>query len=323
MNAAARILRWIGATCILLGLSAWVLQPWLQALLPWAERFLSSDHTVTAHGLLLLRLALAGLGVCALGLGSVLWIHGRRGDPGSLVRLFADEPLRPGGPLYRTLALACGLTAAGLAAFLAWRGRPWFIGEDRALEYAQFLLVAVAAALFASAAVRLPRRSWPRRVQAMLALGCGLLALEEISWGQRLFGWETPAFWARLNQQQETNLHNYLAHSYASQLAAIGALLFVTLAGMLLRSRRDSTGLHTWLLPPPSLLPVLAPIVTVAALHPRTPFGTGWDEFQEIMGALFLALFAAVSRLRARPASNVETPREASPGREEQILSDR
>ena len=31
---------------------------------------------------------------------------------------------------------------------------------------------------------------------------------EEISWGQRLFGWETPADWAAMNVQKETNLHN-------------------------------------------------------------------------------------------------------------------
>jgi hypothetical protein len=31
---------------------------------------------------------------------------------------------------------------------------------------------------------------------------------EEISWGQRLFGWHTPSSYAALNVQAETNLHN-------------------------------------------------------------------------------------------------------------------
>ena len=43
-------------------------------------------------------------------------------------------------------------------------------------------------------------------------LGLSLLfffgAGEEISWGQRVFGWETPSSMVELNQQQELNLHN-------------------------------------------------------------------------------------------------------------------
>src|SRR5690606_18740736 len=31
---------------------------------------------------------------------------------------------------------------------------------------------------------------------------------EEISWGQRIFGWETPQEIADLNDQGETNIHN-------------------------------------------------------------------------------------------------------------------
>lgn len=31
---------------------------------------------------------------------------------------------------------------------------------------------------------------------------------EEISWGQRIFGWETPQKWIEQNAQAETNLHN-------------------------------------------------------------------------------------------------------------------
>jgi len=43
-------------------------------------------------------------------------------------------------------------------------------------------------------------------------LGLGLVflfgALEEISWGQRIFGIETPAYFVENNLQRETNLHN-------------------------------------------------------------------------------------------------------------------
>lgn len=300
MSAVARALRWAGAACVLLGAAALVLQPWLlPPAVSWAERHLASDHQVTAHGRLLLRLGLVVLAACAGGIGSILWMHGRRGDPGGLARLFADEPRRSAGPSYRTLALAGVLTAAGLVAFLAWRDRPWFAGEDRALEGAQLLAGATAAALFTRAAAHLPRRSWPRRTQAALALGCALVVLEEMSWGQRLFGWTTPTAWETVNQQGETNLHNLVAHSFAIHLAGVATLALAVLAGALLRSRAAPPGLHLWLLPPPSLVPVLAAIVTIQVLHPRGTLGTGWDELQELLGALLLALFAAASRARA------------------------
>ncbi len=35
-----------------------------------------------------------------------------------------------------------------------------------------------------------------------------LFGMEEISWGQRIFGWETPDFLSQLNKQNETNIHN-------------------------------------------------------------------------------------------------------------------
>lgn len=41
-------------------------------------------------------------------------------------------------------------------------------------------------------------------------LACGLFFMvgEELSWGQRIFGWETPATLQQVNKQDETNLHN-------------------------------------------------------------------------------------------------------------------
>ncbi len=40
------------------------------------------------------------------------------------------------------------------------------------------------------------------------ALGSFYIAGEEISWGQWFFYWDTPSFWADINDQNETNLHN-------------------------------------------------------------------------------------------------------------------
>ncbi|MGI9544667.1 MAG: hypothetical protein ACR2MX_15500 [Cyclobacteriaceae bacterium] len=42
----------------------------------------------------------------------------------------------------------------------------------------------------------------------LLGLLFFVAAGEEISWGQRIFSWETPASWQSINSQKETNLHN-------------------------------------------------------------------------------------------------------------------
>ena len=37
-----------------------------------------------------------------------------------------------------------------------------------------------------------------------------LMGMEEISWGQRIIGWDTPDLWKQINAQHETNFHNFL-----------------------------------------------------------------------------------------------------------------
>lgn len=37
---------------------------------------------------------------------------------------------------------------------------------------------------------------------------CFYVAGEEISWGQTFLQWNTPEYWAQINYQKETNLHN-------------------------------------------------------------------------------------------------------------------
>jgi hypothetical protein len=48
-------------------------------------------------------------------------------------------------------------------------------------------------------------------VALIAALSCLYIAGEEMSWGQHIFHWNTPAYWGELNRQEETNLHNTYA----------------------------------------------------------------------------------------------------------------
>lgn len=93
------------------------------------------------------------------------------------------------------------------------------VQEDQALEWASFWSFFIAGGVFVAAALRQRRTTlvipW---FLLGLALFCVFVAMEEISWGQRVFGHRPPDYFLAQNYQQELNLHN---------LASGGVRLFV------------------------------------------------------------------------------------------------
>lgn len=71
---------------------------------------------------------------------------------------------------------------------------------------------------------------------AWIALAAALLfgAFEEISWGQRVFGWHSPDWFLRHNAQDETNLHNLVLGGIKVNRLVFGKMLGVALALYLL-----------------------------------------------------------------------------------------
>lgn len=78
--------------------------------------------------------------------------------------------------------------------------------EDGWIEYGSFAAWVLAALFFALAFIR--ARNTRRLAYLALALGAFFMAMEEISWGQRIIGWGSPGFFKKSNLQSETNLHN-------------------------------------------------------------------------------------------------------------------
>ena len=58
----------------------------------------------------------------------------------------------------------------------------------------------------------------------------GLMIGEELSWGQRIFGWSTPSFLAEVNSQSEINLHNINTQLAQNVLYFGGWLLLIGFA---------------------------------------------------------------------------------------------
>jgi hypothetical protein len=112
-------------------------------------------------------------------------------------------------------ALAANLLLLGLLGAFAWLEAAYpnayyrSVQEDQALEWASFYSFFVAGGVFAIAASRQRRTSgalpW---FLVGLSLFCVFVAMEEISWGQRVFGHRPPDYFLAENFQQELNLHN-------------------------------------------------------------------------------------------------------------------
>ncbi|MEI4262731.1 hypothetical protein [Roseovarius sp. D0-M9] len=104
-----------------------------------------------------------------------------------------------------------------------------FAREDGPVEYGTAVLLLVASGVMASHALSLWRQG--RRGAALLTALYGLLfffaAGEEISWGQRIIGWDSGEFFLENNKQDETNLHNLMVGDVHLTKSLFGPVLTI------------------------------------------------------------------------------------------------
>lgn len=128
--------------------------------------------------------------------------------------------------------------------------------ENGMLEWLQFFLMAIAfgGCLYQLSKLDVKTYPWLAAWFAVAALGCFFIGGEEISWGQWIFYWDTPAAFTALNDQNETNLHNM--SSWLDQkpqaLLEIGVIMGGLILPLLMRFR-------------PSVLPSFVKNVTPAS----------------------------------------------------------
>jgi hypothetical protein len=124
--------------------------------------------------------------------------------------------------------------------------------EDSVLEWGQLASLVLAGAFVLLLARRRLRAREPRGALALAAVaaGCLLVAGEEISWSQRIVGFETPAEIADANRQEEVTVHNL----DGVQTALKGVLVPVAVAGAALPWLAWARGHGGSLLVPPLFL---------------------------------------------------------------------
>lgn len=94
---------------------------------------------------------------------------------------------------------------------------------------------------------------------AIFAIACFYIAMEEESYGQHLFKWNSPEGWDQINRQNETNLHNtsYFLNQFPQTLLQIA----IVVGGIILPIVRRFTGtlkppILDFLTPPAAIMPV-------------------------------------------------------------------
>lgn len=103
----------------------------------------------------------------------------------------------------------------------------YFVAEDHAVEYLTFVCWLTAGLLISFHQFRNSESRKPALV--LLALACLLIAMDEISWGQRLLGFKPPELFATNNIQAETNVHNFALTANYYPIVGIGLLIWTFL----------------------------------------------------------------------------------------------
>ena len=134
----------------------------------------------------------------------------------------------------RKLLISTGATFAVTAVFFfigLWDRDGLYdqlLSEDGPVEWIGALLILATCVSVLGLSIRLFK---PPRRDVLLACGLLLFAallfiafMEEISYGQRLFGWESSEFFVEHSDQSETNLHNVMQ----AYLKEIGSPVYLT-----------------------------------------------------------------------------------------------
>lgn len=159
------------------------------------------------------------------------------------------------------------------------------LNEDAMLEYATATCFLVAAA--ASLWTALRTTGGTRRLMCgVIGLGFFVVGMEEISWGQRILGFETPDAIQGINRQGELTLHNVVSGHLINDAIVVMILIWLVVSAVLWRKgRTEQLERSGW--PMASMATAGIFLVVAVMLHwsPRPRFQEGTEAF---LGAAIL-----------------------------------
>jgi len=190
-------------------------------------------------------------------------------------------------------------------------------GEAGMIELGTFLFLVIAIGFCVSSLVvtrRLGMSGFLKTWLLILIAGAAYFALEEISYGQHMFGWATADSWKELNDQGETNLHN--VHALFDQVPRALLTLGILVGGVILPVYRyfrhiplAESNRFYWQWPTLDCVTVGLLVILIR------PFQTIVDtdvistgETKELLFALFILLYCVSLHSRLRLKSAARSP---------------
>lgn len=165
------------------------------------------------------------------------------------------------------------------------------VQEDEYLEWATFWLFALASVAFVLAAKR--QYVDDQRIPWFLAgvgLFCVVVAMEEISWGQRLLGYRPPAYFLAENFQQELNFHNLIDTSIRKLALKIVIIGYGFVLPILATVRSPLRRLLTKLGVVPPTIWLIPSFALMGWIYEAYPWRFSGEWVEAMLGAGFLAV---------------------------------
>ena len=179
-------------------------------------------------------------------------------------------------------------------AFLFW------IREDGLVEWLTFVVLIVMSAFSFIMSFTFSRSGVEGRAKKVwLFLGFLFLfgAMEEISWGQRILGVESPEWFLKHNRQFETNVHNLVIYGVNLNKVVFGrflgimVLIYMLATPILYRLNRKFKNLiNRWAIPIPQNYQILLFIIVNAILQFHLGLTKKVSEMRELSNCFFFFL---------------------------------
>jgi hypothetical protein len=213
--------------------------------------------------------------------------------------LYHEETVSVTPNLPRAWGLLANGIVLGLLASFAWLAAydpdAYYrsVQEDQVVEWASFWSFLIAGLVFGMVAVRQRRSIGALPWFPMgLALFCFFVAMEEVSWGQRILGQRPPVYFLEKNYQQELNLHNIAGtwlRLFVFRAIVIGYGVLLPILVRIPEARRQLERLR--IVPPP--IPLVPSMLAMFCVHLWYPWKFTGEIIECLLGMGFL--FAAIA----------------------------
>lgn len=174
-----------------------------------------------------------------------------------------------------------------------------FAAEDKLVEYGTALGLLIASGVLLRHAMSLSAsgRRGAAAFTLLYALMFFLAAGEEVSWGQRIFGWESGEFFQENNKQDETNFHNlivgdmHLAKTLFGPVLTICILLYLVALPLLYpRSTRIAALADRMAVPVPWLRHAAVALIA-SVIIALLDVNRRWEVYELIFALLAVSIF--------------------------------